>query len=188
MSIYVAARDLAGLVPIGTHQFIVIDNLSTPYKNATLSGKTIKPQDLGNGKLGYVIGAHNRGNLEVIYFEKNDYIATQEYFDKKRVHFFKSDFDTELIKVKYANLNENLAAIRIFRLVEAYSTNQTMDKIGYPAAGLGFNSNSWVQTIIQLSGGAVSEDLKGLDISNEKRIPKTYFMPVCPINPRPTLN
>lgn len=188
MSIYIAARDLAGMVPIGTHQFIIIDNLSTPYQSAKLAGETIRPKPLGNGKLGYVIGAHNRGNLEAIYFEKNDYEATLEYFDKKRVRFFKSDFDTEILKVKFPNINEKTAILKIIRIVDAYSINQSMDKIAYPPAGFGFNSNSWAQTVIQLAGGKVQSDLNGFDISNNKRIPKTYFTPICPVKPRPIIN
>ncbi len=188
MAIYIAARDLAGIVPIGTHQFIIIDDLSTPYQNGMLVDKIISPKNLGNGKLGYVIGAHNRGNLEVIYFEKNDYEATLEYFDKKRVRFFKSDFDTEVIKVKFPNGNEKVAIYEIIKMVNIYSLNQSMDKIAYPPAGFGFNSNSWAQTVIELAGGVVKSDLKGIDISNEKRIPKTYFMPICPAQPRPKIN
>lgn len=188
MSIYIAARDLAGIVPIGTHQFIIIDKLSAPHPSGMLRGKITNPKNLGNGKLGYVIGAHNRGNLEAVYFEKNDYEATLEYFDKKRVHFFKSDFDTEVIKVNFPKINEKVAVVKIIRIVNDYSLNQLTDKISYPSAGFGFNSNSWAQTVIELAGGVVQSDLKGFDISNKKRIPKTYFMPICPSKPRQKIN
>lgn len=188
MSIYIAARDLAGLVPIGTHQFIIIDNLSNPYQVGMLENKVIHPKNLGNGTLGYVIGAHNRKNLEAIYFEKSDYEATLEYFDKKRVSFFKPDFDTEVIKVKFPNVDEKSATAKIIRIINAYSINQSIDSIAYPSSGFGFNSNSWAQTVIELIGGVVKSDLKGLDISNEKRIPATYFMSVCLAKPRPKIN
>ncbi len=98
--IYIAARDLAGL-PFGTHQFIIIENETNPYPPAKLDGKIIALKNLGNGKLGYVIGAHNKNNLAVEYFEKSDYAATLEYFDKKRVRFYKSDFSTEVIQVNF---------------------------------------------------------------------------------------
>jgi len=52
---------------------------------------------------------------------------------------------------------------------------------------MGFNSNSWVQTVIELAGGKVQDNLKGLDISHEKRIPQTYFMPHCSKS-RPAIN
>ncbi|MBL1259698.1 MAG: hypothetical protein COB33_004085 [Thiotrichaceae bacterium] len=188
MSIYIAARDLDGMVPIGTHQFIIIDGLSNPYESGRLENKIISPKNLGNGKLGYVIGAHNRGNLEAIFFEKSDYEATLEYFDRKRVSFFKSDFDTEVIKVKFPNADKKVATSIIIRIVNAYSVNQSMDKIAYPPLGFGFNSNSWAQTVIELAGGVVQSDLKGVDISNKKRIPRTYFMSVCPEKPRPKIN
>lgn len=188
MSIYIAARDPAGIVPIGTHQFIIIDNLSTPYQAAKIKNKIISPKLLGNRKLGYVIGAHNRGNLEDIYFEKSDYEATLEHFDKKRISFFKPDFDTEVLKVKSPNINKKVTTLKIIGLVDTYSINQSMDKITYPSAGFGFNSNSWAQTVIQLAGGIVQNDLIGLDISNKKRIPKTYFIPTCPVKPRPKIN
>lgn len=99
MPVYLAARDLAGL-PIGTHQFIIIENQANPYPAPKINGQTINLKSLGNGKSGYVIGTHNRDNLAVEFFEKSDYEATLEYFDKKRLSFFKSDFDTEVIKVE----------------------------------------------------------------------------------------
>jgi len=78
MAVYVGARDLAGnLAFIGTHQFLVIMPDSGSVPPAVLpSGKIIFPKNLGNEKLGYVIGAQNRGRLVVEYFEKSDYIAT----------------------------------------------------------------------------------------------------------------
>ena len=187
MPIYIAARDLAGL-PIGTHQFIIIENQSNPHPAAKLFNEVIYPKKLGNGKLGYVVGAQNRKNLAVEFFEKSDYEATLEHFDKKRLSFFKSDFDTEVIKVKFPKTNENAAIKKLFQLIDAYHINQMMDKIKYPTAGFGFNSNSWAQTIIELTGGKVQSDLSGFDISNKKRIPKTYFDSICLPDPRPVIN
>lgn len=187
MPVYVAARDLDGFA-IGTHQFIIIENKSNPHPAAKLNKKTISPKNLGNGKLGYVIGAHNQSNLVVEYFEKSDYRATLEYFDKKSVRFYKSDYDTEVIKVVFPKKNEQIAIREIFEMVNAYHINQSIDKIKYPPMGLGFNSNSWAQTVIELAGGKVKSDLEGFDIANKKRIPKTYFLPYCPVKPRPIIN
>lgn len=187
MPVYLAARDLAGL-PIGTHQFIIIENHYNPYPAARLDGKTISIRNLGNGKSGYVVGAHNRQNLAVEFFEKNDYIATLEYFDKKRISFYKSDFDTEVVQVTFPNIPEQIAIKRIYDLIEAYHINQSMDRIKYPNAGFGYNSNSWAQTVIALAGGKVQSNLNGMDISNDKRIPKTFFDFLCPAKTRPVLN
>ena len=81
MPVYIAARDLAGF-PIGTHQYIVIVNKNNPYPTANMGDKVIYARSLGGGKTGYVVGAHNRGQLVVEYFEKNDYQATLEHYDK----------------------------------------------------------------------------------------------------------
>ncbi len=181
MPVYIAARDLDGLA-IGTHQFIIIENEANPHPLAKLDGKIISLKDLGN-----VIGAHNKTNLAVEYFEKSDYAATLEYFDQKRVRFYKSDYDTEVIQVKFPKTHAQIAIKEIIKLVDIYHMNQLIDKIKYPLAGLGFNSNSWAQTVIELAGGKVKSDLKGLDVANKKRIPKTYFMPHCPRS-RPIIN
>ena len=103
------------------------------------------------------------------------------------MRFYKSDFDTEVIQVKFPKIHTQIAIREIIRLVDIYHMNQSMYKIKYPLAGLGFNSNSWAQTIIELAGGKVKSDLKGLDVANKKRIPKTYFMPYCPKS-RPIIN
>ena len=187
MPVYIAARDLDGFA-IGTHQFIVIETKSNPHPSAKLDNKIISPRVLGNGKLGYVLGAHNQTNLVVEYFEKSDYKATLEYFDNKRVKFYKSDYDTELIRVDFAKKHEQIAIREIFDLVNTYYLNQSIDEIKYPPVGLGVNSNSWVQTVISLVGGKAPNDLKGFDVSNNKTIPKTYFMPFCPVDPRPIIN
>ena len=55
---------------------------------------------------------------------------------------------------------------RILSLIENYILNQTTDPIRYPTAGFGVNSNSWAQSVIEYSGGKVTSDMKGLDISN----------------------
>tara|TARA_Y100000296_G_scaffold44139_1_gene50637 strand:- start:3158 stop:3727 length:570 start_codon:yes stop_codon:yes gene_type:complete len=188
MTTYIAARDLAGL-PFGTHQFIVVviterENFPLPRLNR----KTISPKYLGPGKIGYVIGAQNRGNLQVEFFEKNDYLATKEFFDKSLVSWYKSDFDTEMIEVVFSEKNEAGALRKLYDLVDNYNINQSYDAINYPKAGLGYNSNSWAQTALELAGGIKPSNLKGLDISHEKRIPKTFFEPICPVKPRPKIN
>ena len=186
MTVYIAARDLAGL-PIGTHQFIIVENVENPYPPAKLGSDTIYAKNLGGGKTGYVVGAQNRGNLAVEYFEPGDYQAAQEYYDPSKRGFW-SDFDTEVIAVKFPGINLALAVRRLFTLIDNYHINQTMDRIKYPTAGMGFNSNSWAQTVIELAGGKVTSNMSGLDISHEKRIPRTYFEAVCPVVRRPKVN
>lgn len=187
MKVYVAARDLAG-VPIGTHQFIIIELKSNPHPSAKLNGQTIYPKLLVKGKMGYVVGAQNHGNLAVEYFEESDYRAAREYYDKSLLRLYKPDFSTQANEVKFEGVSPSVGIRKIFELIDIYATNQTLDLIPYPRAGLGVNSNSWVQTVIELAGGKAPSDMKGFDVSNGKRIPEIYFAPICLPHPRPVVN
>ncbi len=189
MPVYLGARDLSGMF-IGTHQFLVIVN-----------NKLLTPRQLGNGKVkakflgikngktiyGIVIGAHNRGTLNVEAFERSDNIAAQEFFGGIETHFYKSDFDTEMYEVKF-NVLEQIAIENILYRIDSYLINQLSDPIKYPTAGFGHNSNSWAQSVIEYAGGTVVENVSGADIYSERRIPKTYFDAICPVNRRPKVN
>lgn len=76
----------------------------------------------------------------------------------------------------------------MIRLIENYILNQKLDPIRYPTVGLGVNSNSWDQSVIEYSGGKVNGNMKGFDVSNSKRVPRTYFMPFCTLQPRIKVN
>jgi len=188
MTVYVGARDLSG-VPLGTHQFIVI---TYPSQTAiTIGGFGYVTQILGKGIHGFVIGAQNRKTLKAEMFEQADTEAAKEHFGAKPKKWYKSDYSAELRLVKFKGNNFSLHAEReIIRLVDVYMTNQKLDPIKYPTAGFGFNSNSWVQSIIEYSGGKIDGggNMKGLDINNRRRIPKTYFIPYCPEKPRIKIN
>lgn len=186
MPIYLGARDLKG-VPVGRHQFIVIinDSLLSPRD---IGGEKVQARNLGSGKKGVVVGAQNRGNLAVEFFNSSDYKAAREYFGGVTREWYESDFDTYMTEVDFGSVRESLVVNKIAGRIEAYLLNQKVDSIKYPTAGMGVNSNSWAQSVIEYSGGEVREDLPGLDVSYDKRIPKTYFEPYCPIIPRPKVN
>ena len=186
MPIYLGARDLKG-VPVGRHQFIVIINNSL-LSPRDVGGEKVQARDLGGGQKGVVVGAQNRGNLVVEFFNSSDYKAAKEYFGGVTREWYESDFDTYMIEVGFGDVRGSLAVNKILGRIEAYLLNQRVDSIKYPTAGIGVNSNSWTQSVIEYSGGEVREDLPGLDISNDKRIPKTYFEPYCPVAPRPKVN
>lgn len=188
MAVYLAARDLAGIAFIGTHQFLIVVNEANPYPPARLGEELIPARSLGGRKTGYVIGAQNRGNLVVEFFEESDYQAAREYFDKSLVKWYKADFDTEVARVDFGRTSEADAIKRLFELVNTYYLNQNVDPITYPRAGMGFNSNSWAQTVIALAGGRVKANMTGVDVGHDKRIPATYFDPICPVVRRPKLN
>lgn len=189
MTVYLGARDLNGMF-VGTHQFLVLINDSL-LVSQKISGLDASAKFLGkkNGKYiyGVVIGAQNRGNLAVEFFENSDYLATKEYFGGSDTKWYKSDFDAEMYEVGF-DLPDSVAIKQILFRVETFIINQTMDPIRYPTAGLGFNSNSWAQSVIQYAGGKVQENVTGADVASDKRIPQTYFEPICPIKKRPKLN
>jgi hypothetical protein len=190
MAVYVGARDLAGSMAfIGTHQFLVIAPDSGKAPPAILpDGKTVFPKNLGNSKSGFVIGAQNRGRLIVEFFEKSDYQATLEHFNPDKYRkWYKTDLDAELIQVKH-NSNDMAFIAKILFLINNYIINERDDNIPYPFSGLAVNSNSWAQSVILAANGKVASDFKGLDISNNKRIPAIYFQAVCPAIPRPKVN
>jgi len=188
MTVYVGARDLNAF-PVGTHQFIVI---TYPRQTSIMIGDSgYLTQELGPDINGLVIGAHNNTNLIVKIFEQADTEAAKEYFGGKNTHWYIDDWDTEMRRVSFKGSDFSLHAQReIIRLIDTYITNQQLDKINYPSNGMGFNSNSWVQTVIELAGGQIDggSNMKGFDISHNKRIPKTYFDPYCPDEPRIQLN
>ncbi|MCG7567103.1 hypothetical protein MHM95_12510 [Pseudoalteromonas sp. CnMc7-15] len=186
MAIYVGARDLSGLA-IGTHQFIVI-TFENPTPPLQIGLKKVAAKPLGRGVRGIVIGAQNRGKLVAEFHEKGDLTAAMEYFGGVETNWHTSDYDAQLIEVGYGNLPEQEAKRRVINLIGNYILNQTVDPIKYPTAGFGVNSNSWVQSVIEYSGGNVDGDMKGFDISNSKRVPRTYFMPFCPVAPRVKVN
>ncbi len=182
MTVYVGARDLSG-APLGTHQFIVV-TYDHPVQPVVISGKSESARYLGQGTYGFIIGAqHRNGKLVVEFFNQRDADAMQQYFSG-----IEQNSGTELKPVLYQSKHLNLAKKDIFTLVDAYRIHQQMRDVNYPSAGLGVDIRSWVQSVIEYSGGQLEGDVAGRETGYEKRIPRTYFKPVSPITPRPRLN
>lgn len=190
MPIYLGARDLAGMF-VGTHQFIVLvsDKLlvSRTVGLTNVEAKFIGKKD-EKPLYGIVIGAQNRGNLVLEFFEKSDYQATMEYFGGQDTKWYQSDFDAEMLEVDFGTTAEQAAIDAVLFRTGTFLLNQSLDPIRYPTNGFGYNSNSWAQSVIQYAGGKVVDDLGGLDVGSSKRIPQTYFEPFCPVNRRPKVN
>lgn len=185
MPIFAAARDLAGLSPIGTHQFIVIEPKQRPFPVFRRNGRVITARGLGAGRFGFVIGAQNRVTLrgrvlKMEFFERSDHEATREIFDPERRHPLVPDFSGVAREVEFAGDASEAAKIReVFWLVSNYAYNVETDPIRYPTAGLGYNSNSWVGSVIAHAGGCVNNNFPGFDVGHNHRIPRTYFIPEC---------
>lgn len=186
MPIYVAARDLNG-VPIGTHQFIIV---TYPTAQSVSIGKHVYvAKKIGPKTYGIVVGAHNNGHLNIKVFEDADLTAAKEYFGSNKTVWHKSDYDTEVQLVTFSGSASTLQAEQtLYSLIDAFITNQIMDPISYPTAGLGYNCNSWTQSVIKYIGGKARANMSGFDLYHDQLIPKTYFTPFCPIKARVKLN
>ena len=187
MTVYLGSRDLNGVL-IGTHQFIVLANsYLLSCRNRPESAAQARHLGKRNRQelFGVVVGAQNiHHKLIVEYFEGADTAATHEFFGLKEKKWYLSDFDTEMFPVNFGEVKEQAAIERILFLIENYNINVTQDSIRYPTAGLGFNSNSWAQSIIQYAGGKTIENTAGLDVSSDRRIPKIYFEPISTKRPK----
>lgn len=189
MTIYLGSRDLNSvLTPIGTHQFIVLTGfylMSCRVFSAVEAQACFLGRKDGQDVYGVVVGAQNRnGRLEVEYFEDADRKAAMEFFGGEAVSAFRSDFDTEMFDASFGSLSDSAAIERVLWRIENYRINVSNDPIKYPTAGLGFNSNSWAQTVIQCAGGSTTENTTGLDWGSNKRIPEIYFEPYCASRPK----
>ncbi len=177
LKVYAAARDLDG-VPVGTHQFIIMvpDNPKDFSQPIMIDGAPYRMRDLGNGTMGFVIGAHNvNDRLNVIPFQEADLKAANEHFDPKgNISWYKSDYDTEVCEVKSTKTDTQLIN-DIINSSNNYIQNERKNNIPYPTPGFGENSNSWVQSIIEYNGGTVREDFTGRDWGAARRIIRKFF-------------
>lgn len=173
-AVYSAARDLDG-VPVGTHQFtIVVPDDPSKFNNLV---------DLGGGKLGYTLGAHNvNGRLQFVPNQTADLQAAREWADPKRnTSLFKSDFDTEVKLVPTPNgKNDTSFSAKLTQNAGNYAVNEEAKNIPYPKAstnivGGAINSNSWQQSLIESAGGKSPSDFSGYDPAHNKRIDPAYF-------------
>lgn len=101
MTVYVGARDLAGLAFIGTHQFIAIvpDNKNFKPVISPLSQQAIKMIDLGKGNMGLILAGHSvAGRLQVKLNETSDVKAAKEHFTDTREIV---DWDAEFRNVRH---------------------------------------------------------------------------------------
>ena len=186
--VYVAARDLAGggALGMGTHQFSILvpDNPKDFTKDKLKEmGITEPMRDLGNGKRGWVVGAHNDDKKLIAKFnEPSDFKATQEFLNpKKYTKWYSSDFDTEAYLVKHQGLTDTQYITKILENTTGYQNNRV--SIPYPTNkqtikdnNQTINSNSWNQSILKHSGGTkVQQDFKGFDHGKQNIIPKYYF-------------
>jgi hypothetical protein len=189
--LYAAARDLKG-VPIGTHQFSILapDNPEdfTPELLSEIGAPPM--QDLGDGTMGWVVGAHNRAdasgefNLLLAEFNENaDFTATKQFFDpKNNIKWYKSDYDTEAHIVNHQGLTDTQLITNVLQNTVNYQNNMVSIPYPKPISTISddsiINSNSWNQSILKHSGATgYPNNFKGADLGTQNSLIKQYFEP-----------
>ncbi|MDB2550423.1 hemagglutinin repeat-containing protein [Rickettsiales bacterium] len=189
--LYAAARDLKG-VPIGTHQFSILapDNPEdfTPELLSEIGAPPM--QDLGDGTMGWVVGAHNRAdasgefNLLLAEFNENaDFTATKQFFDpKNNIKWYKSDYDTEAHIVNHPGLTDTQLITNVLQNTVNYQNNMVSIPYPKPISTISddsiINSNSWNQSILKHSGATgYPNNFKGADLGTQNSLIKQYFEP-----------
>ncbi|MDM0113906.1 hypothetical protein QTI66_17245 [Variovorax sp. J22R133] len=173
---YVFCRPIDG--PVGQHQFLVL----APGDPTALSGYT-KP--IGGEAL-CVVGAYNiAGHLRASLFAPSDV----GFLTRKLATPGDPAIQTSKVELQACLVGSEDPFLQcITRCYSKYRTLEgTPGEIRYPSIteqldSNNFNSNSWAQSILfwaqmMFVPGKNTMDFNGLDIGNDRRIPKSYFFP-----------
>jgi hypothetical protein len=189
--IYVAGRPLKGFAisEVGTHQYVImIPRNRTLFRNRPLV-------DLGDGRTwGIVLGAHNRGDLEVEPNQAQDLLSIRQYINRGR--YGDAFFPRLVDRVRLSRGRGVDATIRaLLRASDNYVRNESKRAMPYPSDAANaeecffelkgedsgvrnlYNSNSWAQSLIEygIGRGRVTEDFPLCDTFHRNRIPRSYF-------------
>jgi hypothetical protein len=165
--IYSIGRDIEGL-RIGTHQFTAI----VPRDISKAPSAYLV--NLGDGRKGYTIGAHNvNGKLQVIVNQRGDLAAARENFSGNVVD---GSWHPESYYVMLPKgVNVDTYGQSFLDAARNFGRNTRSDPIDYPTGGLGQNSNTWNVSIHQFLGGSTTTDFRGLEPGNNDRFPDNLF-------------
>lgn len=153
----------------GAHQFTVLIP-GDPAQIPSVYQKHLT--DVGDGRLGVVVGAHNvDGKLEVRVNQVADLAASREYFSgvvTGKSWRPQGDFVSTPNGVgNYIN--------SFIKATINYRYNTLTNRIDYPNMGLGKNSNTWNQSIHSYLGGTTRVNFKGAEPGNDSRFPNSVF-------------
>jgi RHS repeat-associated protein len=181
---YLANRDLDISFGIGKHQFkILIPDNPIDFPSELLSKLGVPPmQDLDNGRMGWVIGGHNKdGALQARYFQKADFQATKEYFNSKLKSWYKADFSTELSETSHKGLSDSEYITSILKNTQNYISQSARHPIPYPSVliqAFTYNSNAWAQSLTIYSGGSSHYFNNGFNPGQLMRLDPSLFQPL----------
>jgi len=184
-------RDLNG-VPVGRHMFIVIiPDRPEDFDGMRfdIGGGSFEWRDVGNGEMGYVIGAQNiGGRLIAEAFNGADETATNQFFDPDSAPFGWGNFDPNAsqctLPVDPLGAHDTAAIMGLMADITNYNANEERQNIEYPGnrdtilgGDEGFvNSNSWALSVLASAGITPDEtNAPGFDLLGGNRIDEDYF-------------
>ena len=198
LAVFVFDRDLDGFF-VGKHKYLVLvpDDPTQFQGNYTIGSYRFTLRDLGDGTMGFVIGAQNiNGRLIAQPFNGADTAATEQLYDPPPLWDIRPNFSPRQSATQNActasNSRSDTQLINDILSASAnYANNEALLNIPYPtntqqfAAGDGYvNSNSWVNSIIDHVGLTVDrgEDWLGADLLNGNRLDSGYFQQGTPVD------
>lgn len=174
MEAYIGSRPLPNS-PAGCCLFVTL-LYTCQQPPMTIGRRMVTPKAVGNGKHVITISAKVLGKLEVEFLAAQDVTACEQFFN---------DIDTakangiDLVKVNSPYTDPQLLG-NFISLVNTFITNQQMASGQYPTSMFGLHINCWVQSVLEYSGGNLSKKIKGIDITNQMRVPRHYFEQYMP--------
>ena len=198
LAVYVFDRDLDGLF-IGKHKYLVLvpDDPSKFQGTLTINSLDFVLEDLGDGTMGFVIGAQNdNGRLIVELFNGADRTATNQYYDPPSRWDLRPNFSPRQSLTQSAcpasdSRSDTQLINDILSAAANYADNEALLNIPYPgntqqlAHNAGYvNSNSWVNSLMDHVGLTIDdgENWSGADLLNGNRLDPGYFQQGTPIN------
>jgi len=163
-------------VPLGRHQFFIL----VPKDPSKFEGKL---KDLGNGVQGLILGAYKRVNeqadearLKYHRNEPKDIAAAKEFLTKPEQSYWETAISRGIAKGKSIDGTISRLMQRAKRFRQATRT----EPVQYPGTvstllGIGRNSNTFVQTLADVTGLDVREDFPGYDSGSKLRFDPKMF-------------
>lgn len=168
---------------VGAHQFVVL----VPEKSTTLNGLAQEIAGVRCAVIGaYAIGGYLRARPSA----PSDVAALARKLKAPQ----DAEIQMSRVEVQACLISEDSFLEYVYRAYTCYRTFEgTKKEIAYPAGKTtwetvkkqlspsSYNSNSWAQSLLHWAGmmfvpGEFVRDFNGLDLANDRLIPKEYFV------------
>ena len=171
MEAYIGSRTLPNS-PAGCSLFVTL--LYTSQQPPMMIGKKmVTAREVAQGKYAIVFSVKVLGKLEVEFFNFQDMAAVQAHFEEAE------SSEVQIAKVA-SQFNEPFLVGQFISLTGTFMLNQQVAPSYFTTSMFNLNPNCWVHSLLDYTGGYLSKKVKGVDITNQLRIPRAYFEPYIP--------